>query len=140
MSQDDWMSVPAIPRDGFALSDAQLAQLGFTKAPTRRPKPRSAPMPIGAYLRGPIPNAWWVPAARLPKPAVIVGLWIWHRRGITRRPTHIPVSTVRAAGALGISRWSVTRGLRILVDAGLITVERRAGHQLRVTLVAMRDA
>jgi hypothetical protein len=69
---------------------------------------------------------------RLPGKALAVGLMLWWVAGCRGQRT-VYFSLTRAA-ADGIPTTTARRGLRQLERAGLVTVHRRPGHGLEVTL------
>lgn len=76
--------------------------------------------------------AWLEPAIVLPGRALAVGLLIWFEAGCARGDT-VDVTYARL-GRRGLPARTARRGLRALEAAGLVTVERRAGRALRVTI------
>jgi DNA-binding transcriptional ArsR family regulator len=102
-----------------------------TETGNRRPRRRStAP---GIFIAGPVDVAWVLQAGRLGVKALLVGLLLWHLRGLKRSDT-FKVSNMMA------ERWGVTpdakgRALRKLEAAGLIAVERQGKRSPRVTLL-----
>lgn len=85
------------------------------------------------FLRGPIPWAWLVLAAKQPGKALHVAVVLWLWAGI-RRSSSGPLSSFRLR-ALGVSRFAGYRALRSLELAGLVTVERHRGRNPIVTLL-----
>ena len=86
------------------------------------------------YLRGPIPLAWLQKAARLPGQALAVGMAVWHLAGLRGTQQHLSLSTERLA-PFGVSRYAKDRALRLLTEAGLVTVDRKKGRSPRVSIV-----
>jgi hypothetical protein len=84
------------------------------------------------FLKGPVPWPWLTCAMRLPGKALAVGLMLWWEAGCRGRRT-VYFSLPRAA-ANGIPTTTARRGLRQLERDGLVTVHRRPGHGLEVTL------
>jgi hypothetical protein len=85
-------------------------------------------------LYGPIPWGWWLPASRLPGRSLHVGAVCWLLAGWERS-----ASFELALGGwadLGLSRFSASRGLDKLEEAGLISVARKLG---RSPIVAILD-
>lgn len=97
---------------------------------TRRPRPR--PAAGGKFLKGPIPLAWLETALTLPGRALAVGLLLWFEAGCARGDV-VDVTYARLARR-GLPEGTARRGLRALEAAGLVTIERRAGRALRVTI------
>jgi DNA-binding transcriptional ArsR family regulator len=85
------------------------------------------------FIAGPLDVSWVVQASRLGVKALLVGLALWHLKGL-RRSNSFTVSN------LMVEEWKITpdakrRALLKLEKAGLITVERRGKCSPRVTLV-----
>jgi hypothetical protein len=85
-------------------------------------------------LRGPIPWAWWVRAARLPGRALHVASALWYLVGTSGGTMATHVFGLADWAELGLTRQSAGRGLRRLETAGLVTVARRCGGKADVTL------
>ena len=127
------MKSSATPLDPFdpealRLADAYVgARIG---GPTKR-QPRR--LPGGGFLKGPIPLAWLLAAGRLPHRALLVGLLVWLEAGIRRKRT---VTFCLARGeAMGLGEDTTRRALRQLAAAGLVSIDRRPGRGLEVTLL-----
>jgi hypothetical protein len=103
-----------------------------TPAPTakqrRPPRCRSR----DRFLKGPIPWPWLQRAMVLPGKALAVGLMLWLQRGLTGRRTVLFCLTRAAAD--GIPTTTARRAIRELAAAGLVTIQRRPGRGLEVTL------
>ena len=87
----------------------------------------------GKFIAGPIDVSWVVQASRLGVKAQLVGLALWHIRGLRREDTFI-------VSNLMLQEWGVqadakSRALRALERAGLIRVERRGKRSPRVALI-----
>jgi DNA-binding transcriptional ArsR family regulator len=87
----------------------------------------------GKFIAGPVDVSWVCQASRLGVKALLVGLALWHIKGL-RRDISFLVSN------LMVQEWGVQpdakrRALRALEKAGLITVERRGKRSPRVTLI-----
>src|SRR5262245_7202702 len=84
------------------------------------------------FLKGPIPWTWLERAFPLRGKALHVALLLWKEAGCRRN------GTVRLCLSgelpLGLNRQSARRGLRQLATASLVTVCRRPGRGLEVTL------
>jgi hypothetical protein len=98
------------------------------QAPRRPPRHRSGEK----FLKGPVPWAWLERAFTLSGKALHVALLVWFEAGCARS------RTVRMclSGTLptGLNEQSARRGLQRLAEAGLVTVRRRPGRGLEVTL------
>jgi hypothetical protein len=119
--------------DPFAdLDSLSLNGAAFKGNP--RPRPRKPPRhrPGERFLKGPIPWQWLETTARLPGKALALALHLWQQAGWRRRRT-VPVCLSRIG--LGVSRYAARRALQALEVAGLVSVDRRTGHGLAVTLL-----
>ena len=87
----------------------------------------------GRYLKGPVPWAWIVAAARLPGKAIIVGLCLWRLAGAKRDRTVILGNLDLEAFA--VDRSTKSRALAALERAGLINIVRQPGRLPTITLV-----
>jgi DNA-binding transcriptional ArsR family regulator len=87
----------------------------------------------GQFIAGPVDVAWVLRASKLGVKTLLVGLLLWHLKGLRHSAT-VLVSNLMA------ERWGVTpdakgRALRKLEKAGLIAVERQGKRSPRVTLL-----
>jgi DNA-binding transcriptional ArsR family regulator len=87
----------------------------------------------GKFIAGPVDVSWVCRASRLGVKALLVGLALWHLKGLKRSDSFI-VSNLR------MQEWDIkpdakSRALRKLEEAGLITIERRGKRSPRVTLL-----
>jgi hypothetical protein len=94
----------------------------------RRPSPT-----LGKFIAGPIDVAWVCQASRLGVKALLVGLALWHLKGLRKAATF-------TVSNLMVRDWSIEpdakrRGLRSLEMAGLIRVQRRGKRSPLVTIV-----
>ena len=87
----------------------------------------------GKFIAGPIPVSWVCQAGRLGVKALLVGLALWHIRGLRKMNTFI-VSNLMLRD-WGIQADAKSRALRKLEMAGLITVERQGKRSPQVTLL-----
>ena len=85
-------------------------------------------------MRGPVDVSWVVQASQLGVKALLVGLTLWHIRGLRRADAFI-VSNIMVQD-WGILPDAKRRALRKLEEAGLIRVEWRGKRSPQVTLVA----
>jgi DNA-binding transcriptional ArsR family regulator len=111
----------------------RLNQKGLARfqGATRRGR-RASPI-RDKFIAGPVDVSWVCQASRLGVKALLVGLTLWHLKGL-RRSNSFTVSN------LMVEEWKITpdakrRALLKLEKAGLITVERRGKCSPRVTLV-----
>jgi hypothetical protein len=88
----------------------------------------------GREFLGPIPWGWLSAAAKLGgKAPLLVTIVLWHLKHLKRRWTVTWQPSV--AESLGVTRWTLYRGLPALERAGLVIVERHAGRCPVVTIV-----
>jgi hypothetical protein len=85
------------------------------------------------FLKGPVPWAWLEAAARQPGKALHVGVVLWLLVGM-KRSACVTLNLSRL-GALGVSRYAASRGLKALRAAGLLRFEGRSGRVARVTVL-----
>lgn len=93
---------------------------------------RSSPV-RGKFIAGPVDVSWICKASKLGVKALLVGLALWHLRGLRKADTFI-------VSNLMLREWGVqpdakTRALRKLEKVGLIRIERRGKRSPQVTLV-----
>lgn len=90
------------------------------------------------FIAGPIPVTWVAQAAKVNSTAALVGLALWFRAGCEKS------RTIKAGRSLwsrfNISRYQAHRALLALQSAGLVTIQRRRGQNLVVTILASRSA
>jgi hypothetical protein len=103
----------------------------LTEAPSRPKKPPRH-RPGEWFLRGPVPWLWLEAAARLPGKALAVGLCLWREAGRRRQQT---VATCLTRAGLGVSEYAARRALRSLEVAGLVSIRRKPGRGLEVTIL-----
>jgi DNA-binding transcriptional ArsR family regulator len=101
--------------------------------PGRRPKPVR-----GKFIAGPVDVAWICEASRLGVKALLVGLALWHIRGLRKSNTFIVSNLI--VRDWGIEPDAKSRALRALEKAGLVTIARRGKRSPRVTLVVLNTA
>jgi hypothetical protein len=93
----------------------------------RRPSPVQ-----GKFIAGPIDVSWVCQAAQLGRTALLVGLALWHLRGLRRTDSFI-VSNLMLKD-WGVQPDAKRRSLLKLECAGLITVQRQGKRSPQVTL------
>jgi hypothetical protein len=87
----------------------------------------------GKFIAGPIDVDWVCRASRIGVKALLVGLALWHLKGLRKADTFIVSNLMlRDWGILPDAKW---RALRKLEVAGLIRIERRGKRSPQVTLV-----
>jgi len=113
------------------LDQTRVARLNGGLRRGRRPSPIR-----DKFIAGPIDVSWVCQASRHGVTAVLVGLALWHLKGL-RRSTSFELSNlmVREWGVLPDAK---ARALRKLEKAGLIEIERRGKRSPRVTLVVRK--
>jgi hypothetical protein len=97
------------------------------------PRGRSRIRKADRFLKGPVPWSWLTRAMALPGKALALGLMVWLQSGISGKKT-VQFCLTRA-DAEGIEIKTARRAIRHLESAGLITVVRRPGRGLEVTIV-----
>jgi hypothetical protein len=86
-----------------------------------------------AFLKGPVPMNWLSTANKLPGKSLMVGLILWHLRGVRRTPV-ISLGN-KILEEYGIDRKAKARCLKAMQNAGLIKVEQRRGCNPTVTIL-----
>jgi hypothetical protein len=86
----------------------------------------------GKFIKGPIDVAWLCRASHLGVKALLVGLALWHIKGLRKSNTFI-VSNLMLRD-WGIWPDAKRRALRSLEKDGLIKIERRERRSPEVTL------
>jgi hypothetical protein len=85
-------------------------------------------------LKGPVPMAWLCKAATLPGKCLAVGLALWYLHGRHKNRESVSLGNELLAD-IGVSRNAKVRCLRIMEEAGLVTVEYFTYRSPSVTLV-----
>jgi hypothetical protein len=98
----------------------------------RHPGRRASPI-SGKFIAGPVDVSWICQASHLGVKALLVGLALWHIKGLRKTDTFI-VSNLMLHD-WGIQPDAKRRALRALEGAGLIKVKRRAKRSPLITLV-----
>ena len=110
---------------------------GAVKGPQTGPRQgRRISSISGKFIAGPIEAAWVIQAAQLGVKTLLLGMALWHLKGLRKCNTFI-VSNVMMR-EWGITSDAKSRGLRNLERAGLIAVERRGKRSPQVTLLGHR--
>jgi hypothetical protein len=115
--------------ESLRLDPAACPKVG--KAPARSKKPPRH-RPGEWFLRGPVPWPWLEVAARMPGKALAVALCLW-REANRRRLSTVKLCLARVG--LGVNEQAARRGLRSLETAGLVSVVRKPGRGVDVTLL-----
>ena len=87
----------------------------------------------GLFLRGPIPMDWLHDASKLGVSALWVGCVLWHLSGVKKSVTFL-VSNLQLH-RWGVDRFAKSRALKVLSNAGPITIESRGKRSPKVTIV-----
>ena len=87
----------------------------------------------GKFIAGPIDVAWVCKAAQLGVTALLVGLALWHLKGLRRTNSFI-ISNLMLA-EWGVQPDAKSRALRKLEKAGLISIKRRGKRSPLVSLI-----
>jgi DNA-binding transcriptional ArsR family regulator len=85
------------------------------------------------FIAGPIDVQWVVQASGLGVKAQLVGLALWHLKGLRRNDTFIVSNLMMREW--GVQPDAKSRALRALERAGLIRVERQGKRSPKVTLI-----
>jgi hypothetical protein len=112
----------------FRLGSGFMAYVPETKQGVKRYRPKG-----DRSLAGPVPMARVHAADNLGKRVLLVGLVVWHKRGMRKTPS--VALTTKDVKRYGIDRQTKYRALRKLEDAKLISVERQGNQSPRVTLL-----
>jgi hypothetical protein len=111
----------------------QLRQAGLARSQgTIRHGRRVSPI-RGKFIAGPVDVDWVCKASRLGVKALLVGLALWHLRGLRKADTFV-VSNVMLRD-WGVQPDAKRRALHALEEAGLIKLMRRGKRSPQVTLV-----
>lgn len=123
------------PLNDSSLWDPEHLRVQLDEVSASRPsncKVRRPSLVRGKFIAGPIDVDWICQAARLGRTALLIGLAVWHLRGLRRSDTFIVSNLMLEGwGILPDAKW---RALRKLEKAGLITLERRGKRNPEVTL------
>ncbi len=122
--------------DAFNPSRLALSRNGKATgpiAPSKRPPRHRAGR---RFLKGPIPLAWLIPAARLPGKALAVAIVVWYLAGLqSRRELHWEPSKARS---FGLNRHAVYRGLAAALVRIGFSVKRTRGRCPIVTILEVK--
>jgi DNA-binding transcriptional ArsR family regulator len=92
----------------------------------------------GKFIAGPVDVSWVCLASQIGVKALLVGLALWHIKGLRKTDTFI-ISNLMLR-EWGIAPDAKSRALRALEKAGLIRIERRGKRSPRVTLIVRSAA
>jgi hypothetical protein len=105
---------------------------------------RSSQRPATApFIKGPLCREWFVRAMRLRKPAVMAGLALWFKAGVTKdefvrakRAESLPVRVDRGLKkSFEISPSQMSRGLHALAQEGLIVIKKGGAGRCPVVVI-----
>lgn len=113
-------------------SRLRLVQDGVTQVQGGVRRGRRVSHLPGRFIAGPIDVAWVIQAGRLGVKTLLVGLLLWHLRGLRRSDSFIVSNLL--AHEWGIKPDAKWRSLRNLEKNGLIDIDRRGRRSPRVTL------
>jgi len=91
----------------------------------------------GRFLMGPIPLNWLIKASVLPGKCIHVAVAIWFLTGVKKANT-VPLSN-KLLSEFGVDRFSKSRALRRLSNAGLVAVMQSKGCSPLVTVLGCDD-
>ena len=92
----------------------------------------------GKFIAGPVDVSWVCKASRLGVKALLVGLALWHLRGLRKADTFV-VSNIMLRD-WGVQQDAKRRALRALQKIGLIKIERLGKRSPQVTLVVQMQS
>jgi hypothetical protein len=90
-------------------------------------------LPGDLFVKGPVPLYWLRRAAQLSKPALVLGIELWHRKGVTRKWENT-ISQSHLSRLYNWHRTTFYRALKALEAASLIVVHRERGKNPIVRL------
>jgi DNA-binding transcriptional ArsR family regulator len=99
----------------------------------RRAGRRASPI-LGRFIAGPVDAAWVIHAAQLGVKALLLGMVLWHLKGL--RKTNSFIVSNLTTKEWGIGSDAKRRALRKLEKAGLIRVERQSKRSPRITILS----
>jgi hypothetical protein len=113
--------------DALRLPEKMTAEFASPKARPPRHKPGEK------FIKGPVPWTWVRRAAQFKGRALAVGMLIWRQAGIAgANPVKLCLGW---AAELGINPQAARRGLAVLENARLVSVERPKGCCSIVTIL-----
>ena len=116
----------------------RLNQGGVARSQGAARRGRRASPIDGKFIAGPINVSWVIKASRLGVKTLMVGLALWHLKGLRKADTFI-VSNLMLRD-WGILPDAKRRALRKLEEAGLIRVARLGKRSPQVTLIVGNGA
>jgi hypothetical protein len=123
------------PPDPFDPAGLRLDASMFGRTEAAAPRPVKPPRHRNGewFLRGPVPWSWLEAAARLPGKALALSLCLWREAG--RRGGRRTVKVCLSRVGLGMSEQAARRALQSLETANLVSVARKPGRGLELTLL-----
>ena len=85
------------------------------------------------YFRGPVSWLWLRSAYGIQPSCLLIALGLWHWRTLTKSTT-FKLNMKRLAEFSGLSYRTVQRMVKIMVESGMVGVERRAGQSHTFTI------
>ena len=98
---------------------------------------RASPI-LGRFIAGPVDVSWLCRASCLGVKALLVGLALWHIKGLRKADTFIVSNLIMQDW--GVQPDAKGRALRKLEKAGLIKIEGRGKRSPKVTIVVEKRA
>jgi DNA-binding transcriptional ArsR family regulator len=89
--------------------------------------------PGGKFLKGPIPLKWLAAASKLPGKALQIGIVLWYLKGLKKN--HVVKLTSVVLAEFGVKKDAKRRGLKVLEEAGLVSIQRRKNKNPIVTIL-----
>jgi hypothetical protein len=121
-------------RDSMSWDPHQLRlnEGAIGRSPSNPPPGRRTSSIEGKFIAGPIDVAWVIQAAQLGVKALLLGMVLWHLKGLRKCHT-FKVSNLMVR-EWGITSDAKSRGLRKLERIGLIAVQRQGKRSPQVTI------
>ena len=94
----------------------------LSRIPPKLPRHRKGEL----FVMGPIPLAWIGLASALPGKALAVGVALWFQAGLVKR-NEVKLSR-KLLERFGVKRDAARRGLGLLEEKGLVSVQRHTGR------------
>jgi hypothetical protein len=117
------------------LDDCAVDGEDFVKPPELLDRAQVYPFKPQKFLAGPFDWGLLDRAAAVPGRALHLLLVLHHHQRLARgKAGTLSVNLKRIGEGHGVSKWAIWRALRALERAGLVTVLRRGGYGVRVTL------
>lgn len=119
------------------------APLASPQAGVGGPEQSSQRRATAPFIKGPLCREWFVRAMRLRKPAVMAGLALWFKAGVTKdeflrakRAESLPIRVDRGLKkSFAISPSQMSRGLHALAEEGLIVIAKGGAGRCPVVVI-----